>query len=84
MALQFGTPIVPVSIVGSFAFNRKTSWMLRPATIVVHLHDTIETANLDRHSAKVLRDRVWQIVATPVHASLAVEQDAAETPVRGT
>ena len=46
MAQQFGTPIVPVSIVGSFEFNRKTSWMLRPSTIVVYLHDTIETAGL--------------------------------------
>ncbi len=36
MAQQFGTPIVPVSIARSFEFNRKTSWMLRPATIVVH------------------------------------------------
>ena len=29
MALQFGAPITPVSIVGSVEFNRKTSWMLR-------------------------------------------------------
>jgi 1-acyl-sn-glycerol-3-phosphate acyltransferase len=80
MALQLGAPIVPVSIVGAFAFNRKTSWMLRPGTIVVHLHDAIETANLDRHSAEALRDRVWQIVAAPVHAALDAEKDAEAAP----
>ncbi len=76
MALQFGTPIVPVSIVGAFEFNRKTSWMLRPSRIIVHLHDTIETTGLDKGNVAELRDRVWKIVAGPVHASLGT----AKTP----
>ena len=54
MALQFGVPIVPVSIVGAFEFNRKTSWMLRPAHIVVYLHDVVETAGLDKRDAAAL------------------------------
>jgi 1-acyl-sn-glycerol-3-phosphate acyltransferase len=66
MALQFGTPITPVSIVGSFEFNRKTSWMLRPARIVVHFHDTIETKELDKRASAGLRERVRQIVAAPI------------------
>jgi 1-acyl-sn-glycerol-3-phosphate acyltransferase len=70
MALQFGTPIVPVSIVGSFEFNRKTNWMLRPAKIVVYLHDVIETAGLDIKSAGALRDRVQAIVSAPVNAHM--------------
>jgi 1-acyl-sn-glycerol-3-phosphate acyltransferase len=68
MALQFGTPIVPVSIVGSFEFNRKTNWMLRPAKIVVYLHDVIETAGLDKRDAAKLSERVHDIVAAPVDA----------------
>jgi hypothetical protein len=56
-------PIAPVSIVGAFQFNRKTSWMLRPANITVYLHDTIETARMSKDSAQELRDRVWKIVA---------------------
>ena len=71
MALQFGTPIVPVSIVGSFEFNRKTSWMLRPAKIVVHLHDVIETAGLDKRDAAKLSERVHEIIAAPVNAHIA-------------
>ena len=58
MALQFGTPIVPVSMVGAFEFNRKTSWLLRPGTITVVLHDVIETKDLRKEDLPALRDRV--------------------------
>ena len=70
MARDFGTPITPVSIVGSFTFNRKTSWILRPSTITVCLHDPIETQGCGRHDLDDLRERVWREVAGPVHASM--------------
>jgi 1-acyl-sn-glycerol-3-phosphate acyltransferase len=70
MARDFGTPITPVSIVGAFTFNRKTSWMLRPSTIVVWLHETIESDVHGKRELEELRDRVWRAVATPVHLSL--------------
>jgi len=70
MALQFGAPITPVSIVGSFEFNRKTGWALRPGRIVVHLHDTIETKDMDRRDAAALRDRVHKIISAPVEAHM--------------
>jgi 1-acyl-sn-glycerol-3-phosphate acyltransferase len=72
MAQQFGTPITPVSIVGAFDWNRKTSWMLRPARVVVHLHDTIETSGMGKKDLPELRDRVWKTVAGPVHAAMDV------------
>ena len=31
MAQQFGYPVVPMSIVGAYEFNRKGSWMLKPS-----------------------------------------------------
>ncbi len=70
MACDFGAPITPVSIIGSFTFNRKTSWILRPATITVWLHDTIETRGYNKHELEELRQRVWTEVAGPVHASM--------------
>jgi 1-acyl-sn-glycerol-3-phosphate acyltransferase len=70
MARDFGTPITPVSIVGAFTFNRKTSWMLRPSTIVVWLHETMETDRCDKRELGDLRERVWKAVAGPVHSSL--------------
>jgi 1-acyl-sn-glycerol-3-phosphate acyltransferase len=66
MAIQFGTPIVPVSVVGAFQFHTKTGWMLRPGKIVVHLHDVIETKDLRKEDIPALRDRVHAIVARPI------------------
>jgi 1-acyl-sn-glycerol-3-phosphate acyltransferase len=77
MALRFGAPITPISIVGSFAFNRKTSWMLRPSRIVVQLHDTIETGNWDRRDVAGLREHVRKIISAPVeeHTKRSVGED---------
>jgi 1-acyl-sn-glycerol-3-phosphate acyltransferase len=66
MAIQFGYPIVPVSIVGSFEFNRKDRWWLRPSHIVVHVHDMIETNGLRKEDVPALRDRVRAIMCAPV------------------
>lgn len=74
MAQQFGCPIVPVSIVGSFEFNRKASWMLRPSKIVVYLHNTIETRDLRKDAIEALRDRVHRIICTPVEEAQRARQ----------
>jgi 1-acyl-sn-glycerol-3-phosphate acyltransferase len=77
MALQFGTPIVPVSVVGSFEFNKKTSWLIRPGTVTVYLHDVIETKDLRKEDFPALRDRVHAIVSRPIEDT-ASKQHAAE------
>lgn len=76
LAQKFKVPLVPISIVGSFQHNTKDSWLLRPARITVHIHDTIETSGLTRTDLPALRERVWEIVARPVHEHL--EQIRAE------
>jgi 1-acyl-sn-glycerol-3-phosphate acyltransferase len=70
MALQSGAPITPISIVGSFEFNRKTSWLLCPGAIVVHFHDTIETKDWDKRDVAGLRERVRAIISAPVEAHM--------------
>jgi 1-acyl-sn-glycerol-3-phosphate acyltransferase len=70
MALHFGTPIVPVSVVGAFACNKKTSWLLRPATITVVLHDVIETKDLGKQDFPALRDRVHEIISGAMEEDL--------------
>jgi len=70
VAQQLGYPIAPVSIVGSFEFNRKDSWMLRPSRIVVHLHDTIETADLGKDDIAALRERVRRIISQPMDEAM--------------
>jgi 1-acyl-sn-glycerol-3-phosphate acyltransferase len=72
MAIQFGYPVVPMSIVGAYEFNRKGSWMLNPSKITVHLHDTIETTGLGKQDAEALMKRVHDIVSRPVDEHLRV------------
>jgi 1-acyl-sn-glycerol-3-phosphate acyltransferase len=63
---QLQYPVAPMSIVGSFEFNRKGSWLLRASKIVVHLHDTIETKGMSKDEVEALMERVQRIVAKPV------------------
>ncbi len=70
VAQQLGIPIVPVSLVGSFQHHRTGHWMLWPAKITVHLHDTIETKGMTKEDVPALRERVRGIIAAPVEEEL--------------
>jgi 1-acyl-sn-glycerol-3-phosphate acyltransferase len=72
MLRQLPYPIVPMSIVGSFELHRKGGRMLFPSTIVVHIHDTIETEGLKggKEEAENLREKVQAIVAAPVDGAI--------------
>jgi 1-acyl-sn-glycerol-3-phosphate acyltransferase len=70
LAQKFGTPIVPVSIVGSYEFFRTGDWMVYPGKITVYLHDTLDTSNVSRDDVEALRRRVQEIVAVPVEEFL--------------
>jgi len=70
LANQFGVPIVPMSIVGSYQFFRTGHWMLHPGKITVYLHDTIDGATVGQADVDSLRRRVQEIVAAPVEESL--------------
>jgi len=76
LAQQLGVPIVPVSLVGSFHHLRTEDWILRPATITVYLHDTIETKGLHKEDVPALKERVKQIIAGPVEASVEDQEQA--------
>ncbi|HET7259456.1 MAG TPA: lysophospholipid acyltransferase family protein [Candidatus Acidoferrum sp.] len=66
VAQQLGIPIVPVSLVGSYQHHRTGHWMLWPATVTVHLHDTIETKGMTKKDVPALRDRVRDVISAPV------------------
>jgi 1-acyl-sn-glycerol-3-phosphate acyltransferase len=74
LAQQFGVPIVPMSIVGSYEFFRTGHWMLHPGKITVYLHDTIDTSRVGRGDVDALRRRVHAIVANPVEESMKKHQ----------
>lgn len=71
-ATDFGYPIAPMSITGSYAFSRKGTWLLRPSTIDVYLHELIETKGLGVGDAEALRARVHAMVARPVDEDLGL------------
>jgi 1-acyl-sn-glycerol-3-phosphate acyltransferase len=70
MAQQLGVPIVPVSLVGSFHHYRTGDWMLRPTTITVHLHETIETSGMRKEDLPALHERIRREISGPVEAWL--------------
>lgn len=83
MAQRFGYPIVPMSIVGSYQFSRKGSWMLYPSKIVVYLHDTIDTRGIGKDEIDKLMEHVHAIVSRPVDESLGIfDQEGAQGQAR--
>ena len=79
MAIQFGYPITPMSIVGAFEFSHKGSWLLYPSKITVYLHETIYTKGLSKDDADHLMNRVHEIVSRPLeeYYSLRSSHEAA-------
>jgi 1-acyl-sn-glycerol-3-phosphate acyltransferase len=83
LAQQLGVPIVPVSLVGSFRHLRTEDWVLRPTTITVFLHDTIETKGLHKENVPALKQRVKEIIAEPVESWLKTEAKEGEASTTG-
>ena len=84
LAQQLQVPIVPVSLVGSFHHLRTEDWVLRPATITVVMHDTIETKGMRKEDVAGLKQRVKQIIEEPVEAWLKTEPKETETAASDT
>ena len=80
VAQQLGVPIVPVTIVGSFRHLRTGHWLMRPATITIHLHDTIETSGLTKDDVPALRDRVRAIMEAPLRNDTSAAEAADIAP----
>jgi 1-acyl-sn-glycerol-3-phosphate acyltransferase len=83
MAVQFGYPVVPVAITGSFDFNRKGHWMIYPGKIVVYLGEQIETKDLTKQEVDSLRDKVHQFVSGTVDAVIAARGRGRELDANG-
>ncbi|MDX2033092.1 MAG: lysophospholipid acyltransferase family protein [Blastocatellia bacterium] len=77
MAIQFGYPIAPMSIVGAYEFSRKGDWKLFPSKITVYMHDTIDTAGMNKNDVEPLMNRVHAIVSQPVDEYYGVRETPA-------
>ena len=76
VAQQLEIPIVPVSIVGALQHHRTGHWMFWPATVTVHLHDTVDTTGMTKEEVPTLRNKVRAIISAPIECALS-EKDAA-------
>ncbi len=66
LAMQLGVPIVPVTLDGSIRHLRTEEWILRPATIAVWMHDTIETEGMKKEDVQALKERVRLAIEGPL------------------
>jgi 1-acyl-sn-glycerol-3-phosphate acyltransferase len=82
MAQQLGVPIVPVSLVGSFHHLRTEDWILRPTTITVILHETIETKGMRKEDVPGLKARVRRLIEEPVEVWMKTRDGAETEPAR--
>jgi 1-acyl-sn-glycerol-3-phosphate acyltransferase len=80
LALQLGIPVVPVSLVGSISHLRTGDWILRPANIHVHIHDTIETAGMRKEDVPMLKQRIKEIIEEPVEIYLRESSNGEHAP----
>src|SRR5262245_54045690 len=80
MAIQFGYPIAPMSIVGAYEFSKKGDWKLFPSKITVYIHDSIETTGLGKNDVEALMNNVHAVVAKPIDEYYGIQTDSAETP----
>jgi 1-acyl-sn-glycerol-3-phosphate acyltransferase len=81
MAIQFGYPIAPMSVVGAYEFSKKGDWKLFPSKITVYVHDTIETKDLGKNDVETLMKRVHEIVSKPVDEYYGVQTRTEQTLV---
>jgi 1-acyl-sn-glycerol-3-phosphate acyltransferase len=81
LAQQLGVPIVPVSLVGSFQHHRTGHWMLWPATVTVHLHDTVDTTTLTKADVPALRERVRKTISAPIQGPLESKRRTSLRPM---
>jgi 1-acyl-sn-glycerol-3-phosphate acyltransferase len=69
LALQLGIPIVPVTLDGSIRHLRTEDWILRPTTITIWLHDTIDTSEMKKEDVPGLKERVREMIGQPLESS---------------
>ena len=66
LALETGTPILPLAVVGSREAIQKGDWRFNVTTAEVRVLPPIETAGMSTDDVSELRDRVRSVIAAEV------------------
>jgi 1-acyl-sn-glycerol-3-phosphate acyltransferase len=67
LALESGTPIVPVTIDGTFKLMSKGQWHARKGKVRVVFHEPVAVAGYSSSSMGDLMDHVREAIASPGH-----------------
>jgi len=62
LAIKAETPVVPITIRGTFEALPMHSWNVRPGTVDLILHSPISTAGMNSHSSESLAAQVREII----------------------
>ena len=57
LAVEFGLPVVPITIDGAYRVMRRTAWLPRPGRIILTIHKPIEAPENGRHELAELMEK---------------------------
>ena len=64
LAVEFGLPVVPITIDGAYHILRRGSWLPRPGLIKLTIHQPIEAPEGGRHELAELIDQSYTAIAS--------------------
>lgn len=64
LAVEFGLPVVPITIDGAYKILRRGSLLPRPGRILLTIHKPIEAPESGRHELAALMDRSYKAIAS--------------------
>lgn len=62
LAVKAGVPIVPITIRGSYKIMEQNGFKIKPAHVLITIHDPLPTQNLTKEQASELPERVRGII----------------------
>ena len=62
LAVEFGLPVVPITIDGAYRVLRRDSWLLHPGTIILTIHKPIEAPEGGRHELADLMEKSYKAI----------------------
>src|SRR5215510_5965424 len=77
MAIESGTPIVPISVSGSYEIMPPNQFRVKPGTVVVTFHPPIATSSLGLTDREALTEQVRSAIAAGLTAADAASREAA-------
>ena len=64
LAVEFGLPVVPITIDGAYTILRRGSFLPRPGRITLTIHKPIEAPEGGRHELADLMDKSYKAIAS--------------------